>query len=75
MKIQSAVKDIQITGFNLQGVDTSVAPAEEDPAIGDPTGIDNVETSVAAPAKVLVNGRVMIVKGNNVYNVAGAQEK
>ena len=75
VKIQSAVKDIQITGFNLQGVDTTVAPVEEDPAIGDPTGIDNVETSVAAPAKVLVNGRVMIVKGNNVYNVAGAQEK
>ncbi len=75
VKIQSAVKDIQITGFNLQGVDTTVAPAEENPAIGDPTGIDNVETSVAAPTKVLVNGRVMIVKGNNVYNVAGAQEK
>ena len=38
------------------------------------TGVEDVET-VEVPVKVIENGQLMIIRGENVYNVLGAQVK
>ncbi|MDD7123668.1 MAG: DUF4957 domain-containing protein [Bacteroidales bacterium] len=65
VKIEGKVKDIQITGFNITGTDLSIAPAEEEPGMGDATGIENVET---APVQ---NGRIYNVLGQEVKTAKG----
>ena len=65
VKIESKVKDIQITGFNITGTDLSIAPVEEEPGMGDATGIENVET---APVQ---NGRIYNVLGQEVKTAKG----
>ena len=65
VKIEGKVKDIQITGFNITGTDLSIAPVEEEPGMGDATGIENVET---APVQ---NGRVYNVLGQEVKTAKG----
>ena len=59
IKIESAVKDVQITGFNITGTDLTLAPEETDPGLGDPTGIEEVETTtVETPAYNIAGQRV-----------------
>ena len=41
---------------------------------GGTTGVEDV-TTIEIPVKVLKNGQVMILNGENVYNVLGAQVK
>ena len=65
VKIEGKVKDIQITGFNITGTDLSIAPVEEEPGMGDATGIENVET---APVQ---NGRIYNVLGQEVKTAKG----
>ena len=65
VKIEGKVKDIQITGFNITGTDLSIAPVEEEPGMGDATGIENVET---APVQ---NGRMYNVLGQEVKTAKG----
>ena len=65
VKIEAGVKDIQITGFNITGTDLSIAPVEEEPGMGDATGIENVET---APVQ---NGRIYNVLGQEVKTAKG----
>ena len=77
VKIESAVKDIQITGFNLTGTDLTVAPKDEDPALGDVTGIEEVKTevSVETPAynlagqRVNANAKGIIIKNGKAFIV------
>ena len=38
------------------------------------TGVEDV-TTVVVPVKVMQDGQVMIMRGENVYNVAGVQVK
>jgi hypothetical protein len=38
------------------------------------TGVEDV-TTVVVPVKVMKNGQVMIMRGENVYNAAGVQVK
>ena len=38
------------------------------------TAVDNV-TVGATPVKVIENGQVLIIRGENIYNVLGAQVK
>ena len=38
------------------------------------TGVEDV-TTVVVPVKVMQNGQVMIMRGENVYNVVGVQVK
>ena len=65
VKIEAGVQDIQITGFNITGTDLSIAPVEEEPGMGDATGIENVET---APVQ---NGRIYNVLGQEVKTAKG----
>ena len=65
VKIEGKVKDIQITGFNITGTDLSIAPVEEEPGMGDATGIENVETD---PVQ---NGRIYNVLGQEVKTAKG----
>ena len=65
VKIEAGVMDIQITGFNITGTDLSIAPVEEEPGMGDATGIENVET---APVQ---NGRIYNVLGQEVKTAKG----
>ncbi len=65
VKIEGKVKDVQITGFNLTGTDLSIAPVEEEPGMGDATGIENVET---APVQ---NGRIYNILGQEVKSAKG----
>ena len=65
VKIEGKVKDIQITGFNITGTDLSIAPVEEEPGMGDATGIENVET---APVQ---NGRIYTLLGQEVKTAKG----
>ena len=75
IKIESGVKDIQITGFNITGTDLSIAPAEDNPGMGDATGIENVENNVDtnAPAYNVAGQRVngtakgLIIKGGKKF--------
>ena len=65
VKIEAGVQDIQITGFNITGTDLSIAPVEEEPGMGDATGIENVET---APVQ---NGRIYNILGQEVKSAKG----
>jgi hypothetical protein len=38
------------------------------------TGVEDV-TTVVVPVKVMQNGQVMIMRGENIYNAAGVQVK
>ena len=76
IKIETAVKDMQITGFNITGTDLSIAPAEDNPGLGDATGIENVENNnvdANAPAYNIAGQRVngaakgLIIKGGKKY--------
>lgn len=55
--VAGLVKDIQILGLNIYGTDLTVAPADDAPAIGDATGINNVNAETQQSAEM--------------YNVAG----
>lgn len=76
IKIATAIKDMQITGFNITGTDLSIAPAEDNPGMGDATGIENVENNnvdANAPAYNIAGQRVngatkgLIIKGGKKY--------
>jgi phage baseplate assembly protein gpV len=41
---------------------------------GGTTGVEDV-TTVVIPVKVMKNGQLMIIRGENAYNVMGAQVK
>jgi hypothetical protein len=44
-------------------------PVEEEPEV--PTGLDNLDTTVA-PAKLIENGQLIIIKNGVRYNATGA---
>lgn len=71
------VKNGNVANYTITGSTLQVNQIGDDVWLGTKTGINIVSNEIAQNGthKMVLNGRIVIVKGNNTYNVAGALVK